>query len=300
MIRLAHLSDIHISSRKLEWRFHDYLNKRFAGWINHRWLGRGFRFRRADDVLRKLFVELQNRDIDHVVFSGDATAMGFESELRRATEIMGLDNGLELKGIAVPGNHDYATKAAARSGLFERYFSSWQEGERIDQEIYPFAQKVKDVWLVGFNTASGNTWPWDATGRAGKTQIERLGLLLDRLGPEPKIMVTHYPVCLPNGRFETAFRVLRDVREVVRVAGQGGVCLWLHGHRHRAFYIAEPKHASFPVICAGSATQTRLWSYGEYVLNGSTCEVLRREFDLKSGEFRDCQEAVLELPVAVA
>jgi len=32
--------------------------------------------------------------------------------------------------LAVPGNHDYCTRAAVQSGHFERYFAPWQDGER--------------------------------------------------------------------------------------------------------------------------------------------------------------------------
>ncbi len=299
MIRLAHLSDIHVSSKKLDWRFRDYWNKRLPGWINHRMLGRGFIFRNAEIVLQALFQELQQRQPDHVVFSGDATAMGFEAEIKRASELMGLHNGQVLKGIAVPGNHDYHNKFAAESGMFERYFSRWQQGERVGDEIYPFAQKVKNVWLIGVNSSSGNRFPWDATGRVGKLQIARLGQLFSQLDSSPKILVTHYPVCLPNGRRESPFRLLRDMKDLVRVAEQAKVCLWLHGHRHRAFHIPQPKHASFPVICAGSATQTRRWRYGEYHLHGSTCEILWREFDRTTKQFRDAQTASIPLSTQI-
>ena len=295
MVRLAHFSDIHISSKKLDWLFRDYFNKRLPGWINHRLLGRGYIFRNAERVLQSLFSELRQRPLDWLVFSGDATAMGFEAEIRRATELMNLDNGNILDGIAVPGNHDYHNAYAAKSGLFERYFAHWQKGERIGEEIYPFAQKVKGIWLIGINSSSGNRFPWDATGRAGKSQIERLEQLFHKLDDSPKVVVTHYPVCIANGGPESIFRLLRDLDEVVRVAEQAKVCLWLHGHRHRAYQLAEHKYASFPVICSGSATQNNKWSYGEYVLKDSTCEILRRAYDPDTGSFQDILTTSLPL-----
>src|SRR5262245_14226936 len=141
-IRLAHFSDIHITAAPLGWSRGDYLTKRFPGWINYRWLGRQFRFRRADQVLAALVAELRQRRPDRVVFSGDATALGFETEFVRAATLLGIGEAGGPPGVAVPGNHDYYTAGVVAKGLFERYFAAWQEGVRIDGATYPFAQRV--------------------------------------------------------------------------------------------------------------------------------------------------------------
>src|SRR5947209_5878862 len=131
MIYLAHLSDIHITVPRLEWRLRDWFTKRWPGWVNFRWLGRRFRFRLADEILRALAAELCRRKPDRVLFSGDATAMGFESEFRKATDLLRVSDPEGPPGLAVPGNHDYYTRGVAASGLFERYFGPWQQGERV-------------------------------------------------------------------------------------------------------------------------------------------------------------------------
>ena len=41
--------------------------------------------------------------VEHILFSGDATALGFESEMRLAAELLEVDR---RPGLAVPGNHD--------------------------------------------------------------------------------------------------------------------------------------------------------------------------------------------------
>src|SRR5438270_371994 len=61
MIYLAHLSDVHITAPRLEWRLRDWFTKRWPGWVNFRWLGRRFRFRMADEVLRLLVAEVRRR-----------------------------------------------------------------------------------------------------------------------------------------------------------------------------------------------------------------------------------------------
>jgi 3',5'-cyclic AMP phosphodiesterase CpdA len=296
MIRLVHISDIHVSAPELDWQLRDYVGKRIAGYINHRYLGRRFRFRHAERVLRILFDELRARKPDRVIFSGDATALGFESELRKACELLGVHDEEMPPGLAVPGNHDYATRFAAASGLFERYFSRWQTGERVCTEIYPFAQRAGDCWLIGLNSSSGNRWPWDASGRAGPAQVERLRRLLAHLDEGPRILITHYPICLANGRKENPWRSLRDLKSLMRVAIDGGVNLWLHGHRHKGYFLPSSKHAPFPVICAGSSTQTGIWSYCEYELDSYTCRATRRVFNKRSGRFENVQ--TFEVPLA--
>jgi 3',5'-cyclic AMP phosphodiesterase CpdA len=293
MTRLAHLSDVHITAPHLEWTRGDVFSKRYAAWVNFRWLGRRHRFRQADEVLRLLVEELPRRGVDHVVFSGDATALGFESEFRRAAELLRV--GCGPPGLAVPGNHDYVTRPAASSGLFERYFAPWLAGQRVDGAIYPFAQRVDDYWLIGVNSCTGNIWPWDAGGRVGMEQLARLRRLLQELAPGPRILVTHYPVYLASGLRERPWHGLRDLDELLNVAVEGGIGLWLHGHRHTPYLLRNPAPASFPASCAGSATQNGLWCYAEYVLEGERCQVLRRAFDPLAGKFRDREVEELAL-----
>ena len=293
MVRLAHLSDIHISAVPLGWRKRDWLNKRFTSWLNLRF-GRQQRFARADEVASRLMDELPERGIDHIIFSGDATALGFESEFRRAAEILRVGSTAS-PGIAVPGNHDYITGGVAASGLFERFFEPWQAGVRIDEQQYPFAQRVGPVWLVGVNAATGNWIPWDAAGTVGPLQRERLRRLLARLDPGPRFLVIHYPIRLASGENEPRRHGLLDLSAVLDIAQAGGVCLWLHGHRHTPYVIDRPAWSPFPAICAGSGTQSGIWSYNEYTIDDATLKAVRRTFDPATNGFRDAEEFQIKL-----
>src|SRR6266542_1395845 len=295
MVYLAHLSDIHITSPRLEWRLGDWFTKRWPGWINFRWLGRRYRFRYADEVLAALAADLRSRRPDRVVFSGDATAMGFESECKRAADIVGVTDSDMPPGLAVPGNHDYYTRGVAASGLFERYFGPWQTGTRLDGAVYPFAQRVGHVSLVAVNSCTGNVWPWDAGGSVGAAQLDRLRRLLAMLEPGPRLLVTHYPVCLASGKCERKTHGLRDLGDVVQVAAAGGVRLWLHGHRHHAYHLTACPLAPFPIVCAGSSTQYGLWSYTEYRIDADRCQVLRRVYDPVRRTFGDGEAFELAL-----
>ncbi len=292
MIRLAHLSDIHLTTPALPWQWGDWFTKRYPGWLNFRYLGRKYRFRHADDVLPVLVDDLRRRAPDRIVFSGDATALGFAPEFEKAAKLLRVGDAGGPPGLAVPGNHDYYTRAVAASGLFEKYFAPWMDGIRVDGATYPFAQRVGSAWLIGVNSCTGNRWPWDAGGSVGPEQRERLRRLLERLEPGPRILVTHYPVALASGRRERHTHGLRDVRELIDIAARGGVCLWLHGHRHGAYLLTD-RIAPFPVICAGSATQTGLWSYGDYTIDERRCHVVRRIFDHDTA--KSCEGESFEL-----
>jgi 3',5'-cyclic AMP phosphodiesterase CpdA len=294
-VRLAHLSDIHITADTLGWRWEDWFNKRLPGWVNFRYLGRRHRFRSADTVLTALVAELQTRRPDHIIFSGDATAMGFEAEFARAASMLKVADPQMPPGLAVPGNHDYYTRTSAQLGMFERYFAPWQQGEREEGVAYPFAQRVGPVWLIAVNSCTGNRWMWDAGGSVDEGQLDRLGRLLARLEGGPRILVTHYPVALKNGQPERRTHGLRNLAHLVEVAGKGGVGLWLHGHRHGAYYLSGRGVAPFPVVCVGSSTQHGLWGFNEYTIEGTECRALRWVYDPESGGFRKVDSFDLKL-----
>jgi 3',5'-cyclic AMP phosphodiesterase CpdA len=297
-VRLAHVSDIHVMAPACAWRPRDWFNKRMSAWLNLRVLGRARHFRHTDRILAALREDWKQRRFDRIVFSGDATAMGFEQEVRRAAALLGIGSENELPGLAVPGNHDYCTHAARWSGHFERYFAPWQSGERVTEAVYPFAQRVGPAWLVAVNSSTANRWAWDASGEVGREQLQRLEMLLDRLQGGPILLVTHYPVRIASGKPERRAHGLRDLEAVLAVAQSGGVSLWLHGHRHDAYHHPCTEHAPFPVICAGSATQHGLWSYSDYTLTGHRLRAEQRIYDAAAERFREGRVFELELPVA--
>jgi 3',5'-cyclic AMP phosphodiesterase CpdA len=294
-VRLAHFSDIHVSAPST-WRAGDWLSKRLTSWVNLRLLGRGRRFAGAEHVTAALADELRRGRFDRLLFSGDATALGFEEEVVRAAQLLGVGQPGVPPGLAVPGNHDYCTAAAMAGGHFERHFAPWLAGERVDAATYPFAQRVGHAWLVAVNSATANRIPWDASGRVGPAQLARLEALLGRLEGGPRILVTHYPLVGAAGGDDHHSRELRDRDELLAVAHKGGVALWLHGHCHGAYRHAASDELPFPVVCAGSATQRGLWSYGEYTLMGRHLRAVRRVYAAAAGRFVEGESFELEMP----
>jgi 3',5'-cyclic AMP phosphodiesterase CpdA len=152
------------------------------------------------------------------------------------------------------------------------------------------------VRVIAVNSAFANRWAWDASGRVGPEQLDRLRRLLDQIDGGPRILVTHYPVWLADGRRERRIRALRDLDDLVDVCVRGGISLWLHGHRHHNYHTPPVEQVPFPVICAGSATQRGRWSYKDYTLTGHRLKVVTRVFDSGQNCFRDGTTYDLALP----
>src|SRR3954470_14026345 len=121
-VRLVHFSDVHITTRRLGWRRRDFVSKRVTGALNMRLLGRGKRFRHASEVAGVMVRELRERRPDHLIFSGDATALAFEEEFAEAARVLGVEDADMPPGLAVPGNHDCYVARPVRDRLFEKYF----------------------------------------------------------------------------------------------------------------------------------------------------------------------------------
>ena len=219
-VRLAHFSDIHLTSRRLGWTVRDVFGKRTTGWVNVNLLGRGGRFRHAPSVVDVLRRDLATRRLDHLVFSGDATMLGFDTEMAAAAMALGVGDAALPPAIAVPGNHDVYVSADGAARRVRGRVRSWQEGQRVGSAIYPFAQKVGHVWLIGLNSAKSNFWMWDATGKVGEKQLGRFRELCAGLGEGPRIVVSHYPILTKKRIPEPRFHRLRDW-ERVRDDGRG-------------------------------------------------------------------------------
>jgi 3',5'-cyclic AMP phosphodiesterase CpdA len=294
-VRLAHFSDVHITAKPLGWNRRDFASKRLTGWMNVALLGRGYRFRHATAISRAFIDEVKGRKFDHLIFSGDATALGFEAEFARAAKELGVGKPGMPPGLAVPGNHDCYVRKPVKERLFERYFAPWQTGERVDGEVYPFAQKVGHVWLIGVNSSTYNFLTWDASGGVGALQRERLRKLLARLSPGPRILVTHYPFAVRSGKEEQRWHRLRDWRVTAKIAAEGGVKLWLHGHRHKPYLLTTHKEVPFPGICGGSVSQTGIWGYHDYTITGQDLSAVRRVYRPERKAFVDREEFTLKL-----
>lgn len=299
MLRLLHYSDVHLTARPLGFRFRDLVSKKLLGYINVRFLGRGRRFKHAPRVVDAMMADVRAGGFDHVIFSGDATKLAFDSEFEHAARRLGVNDPTVPPTIAVPGNHDYYTHAVGKSGLFEKHFAPWLTGETVDGHQYPFARRVGPAWLIGVNSSYPRPFfTYGAGATVGRAQLERLRVLCGRLAPGPRIIVTHYPLRRADGKVERRSHRLLDHRRVLAGIRDLGISLWLHGHIHAPFVLPASADIPFPVICAGSATQTGRWAHNEYEIDGTSLRGRRKIFDPDTGGFQEAARFELELPGA--
>ena len=295
MVKLAHFSDVHLTARPMGWAGGDLLTKRVTGWFNLAALGRGKRFQHAPTVADVLRRDLATRGYDHLVFSGDATMLGFESEMTLAARVLGVGDLSLPPAIAVPGNHDVYVASSEKGRFFEAAFAPWQQGRRVGEHQYPFATKVGHVWLIAVNSARSNKNPIDASGRVGRAQLDRLRELTAGLEAGPRVVVSHYPILEPGRKPEPWFHRLRDWDRVRDVAAACGVGLWLHGHKHGWYVLPSGDNLPFPPVCVGSSTQSNRWGYHEYAIDGWRLKGQRRVYDPASGAFTDADTFELKL-----
>jgi len=297
MLRLLHYSDVHLTARPLGFRLRDLASKRLLGYINVRYLGRGHRFKNAPRVVDAMMADARAGGFDHVIFSGDATKLAFDSEFEHAARRLGVNDPTVPPTLAVPGNHDYYTHRAAMSGRFEAHFCPWLTGETVDGHRYPFARRVGPAWLIGLCSSYPRPFfTCGAGGSVGRAQLERLKTLCGRLSPGPKILVTHYPLRRADGKVERRSHRLLDHRRVLAGVRDLGLSLWLHGHIHTPFVLPASAEIPFPIICAGSATQTGIWAHNEYEIDGAKLNGVRKVFDPATGGFRVAERFALDLP----
>ena len=90
--------------------------------------------------------------------------------------------------------------------------------------------------------------------------------------------------------------VLSNARENARDAAAAcGVGLWLHGHIHQPFVLPVSAGIPFPVVCAGSATQTHKWAHNEYVVAGRRVTMTRRVWNPNEGTFDESPPVKFEI-----
>ncbi|MCS7014555.1 MAG: metallophosphoesterase [Gemmatales bacterium] len=295
-VRLAQISDLHLPLWPMRWRKQDYHIKRLAGWLNMRWLFRRDSFALAETVAEALVRDIRQRQPHVVVLCGDVACLGFDEEFALAARL--LRPLLEtFPGVAVPGNHDYYLDDPACAGSFERHFAPWQCGLRIEQGVYPFALVLENLVLLAVNSAKPMKWPWDVRGEIGTQQLKHLQALLTRseIRSRPCFLVTHYPLLRSDGRAETYFRRLTDAEALAEVLARHHVLAWLHGHRHHPYVHAPDIHRGFALLCCGSATLRRVWSYFELEWHEHRLQLKRRCYWLATREFVEVSQSELVL-----
>ncbi|HEY6065841.1 MAG TPA: metallophosphoesterase family protein [Thermoanaerobaculia bacterium] len=185
-----------------------------------------------------------------VVVSGDLTQRARPGQFREARDFLA---ALPKPQIVVPGNHDVPLYNVLR-----RFMSPLASYRRyITDDLEPLYQD-DEIAAIGINTARSLTFKG---GRINEAQVERVREKLCDLPPETtRILVTHHPFDLPEGRTEDD--LVGRARRAMEAFVACGADLIVSGHlhvshtTHTAIRYRLPGRSAL-LVQAGTATSTR-------------------------------------------
>jgi len=234
MLRIAHLSDLHVLSPfGFEWR-QAFFNKRLTGYANLiRQRGRVYRRDYLAAVLSGAAAHA-----DHLVVTGDITNLSLEREFEEARALLdGAARNVEVT--VVPGNHDTYLPSIHEERRFPHHFGSFLRSDlpELARDLhsgpFPCVKLRGPAAIIALSSAVPRP-PFVASGRVGRVQLAALEEALAH--PEvarrtPVVLIHHPPV---DGRIRLA--QLRDglvdaelLRAVLSRLARG---LVLFGHVH--------------------------------------------------------------------
>lgn len=234
-LRIIHVSDIH---HQLDW------DRR--SWTSSGWRGvpgrlelhafrRMHKFSEGAATWNLILEDIDQLKVDHVIFTGDLTAMGAGDEfeaVRSSVKHLTDEGRLTL----VPGNHDRYIDAPGKRH-FERVFAPEITSvmpEYADETGYPFVRFVgEDVALIGLDSTRVPGWMQYFVGRIGPPQLAALGRILDdpRLANRVVHVLSHHGPLCPKGRREWMESALIDGPALLKTLNGREVMLH-HGHSH--------------------------------------------------------------------
>ncbi len=234
-MRIVHVSDLH---HQLDWRRRSWAS---SGWrgvpgrLELHAFGRWERFAFAERTWNGILEDIEVLEADHVILTGDLTAMGDEEEFLAVEP--SLRHLLRAGRVTIiPGNHDRYTDGSAARG-FERVFKAELTSvmpEYADARGYPFVKFVgADVALIGLDSTRVPGWAQYFVGRLGKAQLAALTRILadPRLEGKTVHVLAHHGPLSPDGKRDWRESALIDAPALLDVLRDRAV-LFHHGHSH--------------------------------------------------------------------
>jgi 3',5'-cyclic AMP phosphodiesterase CpdA len=197
VLRIAHVSDLHVlSPRGFEWR-QALFNKRLTGYANLLFR-RGRVYRRA---YLSAVLEGAAAWAEHVVVTGDVTNLSLEPEFEHARALLD-DLARRVEVTVVPGNHDAYLPSVQSQRRFRHHLGAFLRSDLpelardLDAGPFPCVKLRGPVAIIALSSAVPRP-PFVSSGRVGEAQLAALGEILAH--PEvarrtPVILVHHPPV----------------------------------------------------------------------------------------------------------
>lgn len=251
MLRLAHISDVHLGPLPYV-SYRDLASKRVIGYVNWH---RNRRRLLTQGVLGAIVGGIKADHPDHIAVTGDLVNIALDSELDLA-RLWLQELGDPTAVSVVPGNHD-----AYVPGAFDKACSLWAPWMRGDGHIgpmrridFPYLRVRGSVALIGVTTARA-TAPFMANGFFRKPQALRLARLLDETkerGLFRVVMIHHPPVRAAVAQHKRLFGIglFHDMML------DHGAELILHGHSHDpTLYWIGNRKKPIPVVGVSATSQ---------------------------------------------
>ncbi|MDP2274400.1 MAG: metallophosphoesterase [Archangium sp.] len=234
-MRIIHVSDIH---HQLDWGQRSWGSSGWQGVLGRIELhtfGRLHRFSDGSRAWNNILEDIEKLDADHVLFTGDLTAMGAGAEFEAVhASVRHLTQAGRLT--VIPGNHDrYIDAPGARH--FERVFAEQLVSampEYADATGYPFVKLLgDDTAIIGLDSTRVSGWSHYFVGRLGRSQLDALQKILDdpRLAKRTVHVLSHHNPVSHDGRREGLQTGLLDGARFLDIIENRDVMLH-HGHSH--------------------------------------------------------------------
>lgn len=297
----AQLSDPHLTTlEQIDSR--ELYNKRALGYLSWR---RKRRHEHRREVLDALQRDLEGRELEQLLITGDLTHIGLPTEFQQARDWLQL-LGAPSDVAVVPGNHDTCVQAP-----WEDTFALWQDYIAGDtppavahpEEQFPTLRVRGALAFIGVCTGVPKP-PLLATGTAGQQQLNRLATMLRTTGEKGLFRVVYLHHCPLKGQEKWRKR-LTDAQRTQRVLEQNGAELVLHGHGHRRhFSLLGTCDGTAPVIAVPSASALGLHGadvarYNCYSVSksdtGWRLEINSRIYQSATQLFADDESSFIEL-----
>jgi 3',5'-cyclic AMP phosphodiesterase CpdA len=256
LLRIAHVSDLHVlAPAGVELR-RVLFNKRVTGYVNM--LSKRGRVYRQSHLLAVMAAAAAQAD--QLVVTGDITNLSLEGEYEEARRLLEEAAGA-TEVTVVPGNHDIYLPAIHRERRFPHHFSAYMHSDLPELALdlpagrFPSVKLRGPAALIGLSSAVPRP-PFVSAGYLGRAQLEALARVLahPEVARRTPVLLVHHPPFDSRFRLEQLRGGLVDAR-ALREALQGlARGLVLYGHLHvRRHHRLPTGPGALDVVCASAA-----------------------------------------------
>jgi len=268
MCCIAHLSDLHFSHYSCT-----LSPKKLLGNLNlffHR--KRQYPTERPFSLIKTL----KQKQVTHVIISGDLTATSYKQEYAVAKAFIEQLQRIGMQVFLVPGNHDHYTSQDYKSKIFYHYFPSHYTSP--SSKMCTFTLRNHGVtsitliqgWRLVLLDTTVSTSLFSSVGLFSLDVEKNLKSLLAYIEKDEKVLlVNHFPFFQHGQR---RHRLLRGKFLQNLICNNPHISLYLHGHTHH-HTISDLRSHNLPLILDSGSTGHTSGSWNLMQLNNTTLDL---------------------------